>query len=267
MEAFDQGDFWGGNIGYNASTFDAQFQAFEDLNAGPYDEYAALIASFVWLPATQSWISVNNLEYTKPEAYPKAFENFTSLSSTFSTLRISNLTDFTVEMSSSNPAGRRQMFTTGTYRNSAQMLRKVYEIANDTVRDMDGVAGLSYSLSFQPVPVVLLEKAQQQGGNSLGIDPANGPLMNFLLTVTWDDAADDAIINQKAQELYERSEVAANKLGVQEKYLYLNYAAPWQNPIGGYGAAVSARLVATSKKYDSSRIFQKQVPGGFKLHG
>lgn len=265
MEAFEQGEFWGGFIGYDESTFDAQFEAFEQLNAGDYDPYAALIASFVWTPATESWYSANNLEYTKPEAYPEAFENFTSLPSIFSTMRISNLTDFTVELAGSNPAGRRQLFSTGTYHNSAAMMKKVYQIANETVRELSGVANLAYSLSFQPIPVVLLEVAERKGGNSLGLDPANGPLVNFLLTVTWDDPADDALVTAKAQELYERSEAAAAEMGVQEDYLYLNYAAEWQDPIAGYGADVVARLQATSKKYDPRGVFQKQVPGGFKL--
>lgn len=267
LEAIEQGDFWGGFIGYTVDTFDAQFAAFEALTAGTpdYDPYASLIANFVFNTTSQSWYSANNFEYTKPEPYPEVFSNFTSLQSTFDTTRISNLTDFTVELSASNPAGRRQLFSTGTYHNSAAMMKRVYEIANDTVRDLNGVSGVKYSLSFQPEPTILLAKAEAAGGNSLGLDPAEGPLFNFLLTVTWDSASDDALVTQKAQELYTRSEAAAEELGVQNRYLYLNYAAEWQDPITGYGPDVKARLQATSKKYDPNGVFQKQVPGGFKL--
>ena len=267
LEAIEQGDFWGGFIGFTESTFDAQFAAFEALTAGnpDYDPYASLIANYVWNATSQTWYSANNFEYTKPHPYPEVFANFTSLLSTFSTMRISNLTDFTVELSASNPPGQRQLFSTGTYRNSAKMMKQVYEIANDTVRDLNGVSGVKYSLSFQPEPIVLLEKAKSAGGNSLGLDPAEGPLFNFLLTVTWDSASDDALVKRKAQELYTRSEVAAEELGVQNKYLYLNYAAEWQDPIAGYGRDVKARLQATSKEYDPSGVFQNQVRGGFKL--
>ena len=267
LEAIEQGDFWGGFIGFAENTFEAQFAAFEALTAGnpDYDPYASVIANYVWNTTSQSWYSANNFEYTKPEPYPNAFENFTSLPSTFSTMRISNLTDFTVELSASNPPGQRQLFSTGTYHNSAKMMKKVYEIANDTVRDLNSVSGLKYSLSFQPEPKILLQKAKSTGGNSLGLDASEGPLFNFLLTVTWDSMSDDAVVKQKAQELYTRSEVAAEELGVQNRYLYLNYAAEWQDPIAGYGSDVKARLQATSKKYDPSGVFQNQVPGGFKL--
>ena len=267
LEAIEQGNFWGGFIGFAANTFDAQFAAFEALTAGnpDYDPYASLIANYVWNVTSQSWYSANNFEYTKPLPYPEVFANFTSLPSTFTTMRISNLTDFTVELSASNPAGRRQLFSTGTYHNSAKMMKKVYEIANDTVRDMNDVSGIKYSLSFQPEPTILPAKAKASGGNSLGLDPAEGPLFNFLLTVTWNSASDDALVTQKAQELYTRSEAAAEELGVQNKYLYLNYAAEWQDPIAGYGSEVKARLQATSRKYDPRGVFQNQVPGGFKL--
>lgn len=265
LEAFEQGDFWGGFIGYGPDTFDQQYVAFEALNAGEYDPYAAIIANFVWNNTARSWFGANNFEYTKPEANPPAFENFTRLPSTFSTMRISNLTDFTVELAATNPAGRRLLMSTSTFQNSAAMMSKVIQIANETVRDLTSVSGLDYSLSFQPLPEILLERAEQAGGNSLGLDPSNGPLVNFLLGVGWEDAADDALVNEKAKELDIRSKAAAEELGKSHEYLYLNYAADWQDPIAGYGADVVARLQRTSEKYDPNGVFQKQVPGGFKL--
>lgn len=267
LEAIKQGDFWGGFIGFADDTFDAQFEAFESLTAGSpsYDPYASLIANFVWNVTSQSWFSANNFEYTKSESFPAVFKSFTSLPQTFSTMRISNLTDFTVELSASNPPGNRQLFSTGTYHNSATMMKKVFEIANDTIHDLNSVHGLKYSLSFQPEPTILLQKSKSTGGDSLGLDSTEGPLFNFLLTVTWDRASDDAIINQKAKELHARSDEAAKRLGVSDKRLYLNYAAKWQDPIAGYGKDVVARLQATSKKYGPTGVFQNLVPGGFKL--
>ncbi|KAI9746929.1 MAG: hypothetical protein M1835_002318, partial [Candelina submexicana] len=48
-------------------------------------------------------------------------------------------------------------------------------------------------------------------------------------------------------------------------FQYLNYADTKQNPIAGYGQANVDKLVAASKKYDPAQVFQKLVPGGFKL--
>ncbi|KAK5701717.1 hypothetical protein LTR97_004535 [Elasticomyces elasticus] len=264
--AFKQGKFWGGFIGNDISTKDAQFAAFEALNGSPnYDEYAALINSYVYTPATNSWYIANNIEYTKAQANPPFFANFTSLPQTFSTMRISNLTDFTIELAASNPDGRRQLFVTGTYGNSAKMMSNIFDIANSTVHALRGVPSIAYSLSFQPVPTVITSKAAVRGGNSLGLSAADGNLFNLLLTVSWDTEADDALINTQAKALFDQSATVSKQLGLFNEYLYLNYAAPWQKPIAGYGAASVANLKAVSKKYDPKGVFQVQVPGGFKL--
>jgi hypothetical protein len=60
---------------------------------------------------------------------------------------------------------------------------------------------------------------------------------------------------------------AAKAAGKLNDYLYMNYASPYQNPIGGYGAANQARLNAISKKYDPTGVFQTLQPGYFKLDG
>ncbi|TKA77900.1 hypothetical protein B0A55_03342 [Friedmanniomyces simplex] len=265
--AFQQGKFWGGFIGNSIATKDAQFAAFEALNGSPnYDPYAALINSYVFTAATNSWYIANNIEYTKPQAYPPFFANFTSLPQTFSTMRISNLTDFTIELAASNPDGRRQLFVTGTYGNSAKMMSEIFNIANTTVQALIGVPNIAYSLSFQPEPTIITSKAASRGGNSLGLSAADGNLFNLLLTVSWDTQADDALITTQAKALFDQAETYAKQMGLYNKYLYLNYAAPWQDPIAGYGAAIVAQLKAVSKKYDPLGVFQTQVPGGFKLN-
>jgi hypothetical protein len=180
-------------------------------------------------------------------------------------MRISNLTDFTLELAGSDAIGRRQLFVTGTYGNSAKLMSTIFDIANRTVQPLTDVPNLAYSLSFQPMPTAVTSKAKSRGGNSLGLDASDGNLFNLLLTVSWDTSADDARIEQHSKDLFKKAEVAAKKLSLYRKYFYLNYAASWQDPISGYGAANKAQLQAVSKKYDPSGVFQTQVPGGFKL--
>jgi hypothetical protein len=224
-----------------------------------------LINSYVFSAAGNSWYTASNFEYTKAEANPPVFANFTSLPQTFSTMRISNLTDFTLELAGTDITGRRQLFVTGTYGNSAKLMSNIFDIANSTVQSLIDVPNLAYSLSFQPMPTAITSKAKSRGGNSLGLDASDGNLFNLLLTVSWDTSADDARIEAHSKDLFKKAEAAAKKLRLYNQYLYLNYAASWQDPLSGYGAANKARLQAVSKKYDPRGIFQKQVPGGFKL--
>lgn len=58
---------------------------------------------------------------------------------------------------------------------------------------------------------------------------------------------------------------AARDMGLLHEFVYLDYANQAQNPISSYGPENVASLKAAAAKYDPRGIFQKQVPGGFKL--
>lgn len=63
---------------------------------------------------------------------------------------------------------------------------------------------------------------------------------------------------QKANE-------AAREMGMLHEFVYLNYANQDQDPISTYGRENVASLRAAAAKYDPRGVFQRQVPGGFKL--
>lgn len=46
---------------------------------------------------------------------------------------------------------------------------------------------------------------------------------------------------------------------------YLNYTDYTQNPLPTYGETNVAFLKKVAKKYDPSGVFQKRMPGGFKI--
>ncbi|KAI4246484.1 MAG: hypothetical protein L6R42_009867, partial [Xanthoria sp. 1 TBL-2021] len=52
-------------------------------------------------------------------------------------------------------------------------------------------------------------------------------------------------------------------------FQYLNCMRPVsdQDPLGGYGPTALGKIKAASEKYDVGQVFQKLVPGGFKLAG
>lgn len=207
----------------------------------------------------------SDFEYTKPQPYPPAFKKFTDLPQTFNTMRISNLTDFTIEVDAHNPAGSRELFVTATFKNNATMQETFFDLANQIVQDIQDVKNLTFSLSFQPLPQTVIGYGIANGGSSLGLGTDDGDIVNVLLTVQWAKTSDDAAINNAAKSLFTQAEAASKSFNTYNPYLYLNYAAEFQNPIAGYGAASVANLQAVSKKYDPNQLFQKQVPGGFKL--
>lgn len=100
--------------------------------------------------------------------------------------------------------------------------------------------------------------------NSLGLDPSEN-LVLFMLLYNWENPGDDDIMHAAAKNLIGRIEEATKEAGRYNQFKYLNYAAPWQDPIKSYGEEIVRELKAVSRKYDPEGMFQIQCPGGFKL--
>ena len=50
-------------------------------------------------------------------------------------------------------------------------------------------------------------------------------------------------------------------------YIYMNYASPYQDVIESYGAENKQRLKDIAEEYDPIGVFQRLQPGYFKLEG
>ncbi|KAL8709691.1 MAG: hypothetical protein Q9220_005631 [cf. Caloplaca sp. 1 TL-2023] len=265
MRSFESGKFWGGIIAYPVSTMPQQVNAFVGLaGAQPYDPYAALIHSYAYIAS--QWTIVNNYEYTKTPAqpYPPTFKPFTDIQpQTLNTMRVSNLTDFTLELAATDPGGKRAFFGTLTFGLSGDLITQSFKAADAALQPIKNVAGLVYSISFQPLPIAITSKGS--GTNSLGLDPSDGNLVLALITISWVLPTDDAAVTAAGNAWVANSKAAAVRAGLSNEFVYLNYASTGQDPIGGYGAGNRAELRAVSRKWDPDQIFQRAVPGGFKL--
>lgn len=107
LHAFKQDGLWGGMSYYNLSTIDDHLTAFVDFNsADTYDEYASLITSFVLFSGSPP-VLATNMEYTKPVENPPSLHALTSIPAISSTLRITNMTELSIELASIQPYGLR----------------------------------------------------------------------------------------------------------------------------------------------------------------
>ena len=227
--------------------------------AQPYDPFAALIYNYGYTAG--SWSIANNYEYTKVPAkpYPPTFKPSTDIKpQLLNTMRVSNLTDFTVEIAAASPPGRRQLFITLTHGLSGPLITQIFNAADAALQPIKLALRLVYSLSYQPLPTEITTKASST--NSLGLAASDGNLVLTLLGVQWTLATDDAAITAAANKWLAAAKAAAAKAGLANEFVYLNYAAPGQDPIGGYGPANKANLRSVSQKYDPDQIFQKAVP-------
>lgn len=88
-------------------------------------------------------------------------------------------------------------------------------------------------MTIQPLPIAAMN--QPENVNSLGLSSSSGSLNLFLLSYNWENIEDDEEIKMAAKELISDIDEAARARGIGNDFKYLNYAAGWQNPLGGYG--------------------------------
>ncbi|KAL4802130.1 putative oxidoreductase [Aspergillus unguis] len=264
LNVFEQGPIWAGSVYYSVDTIDDQLRAFEKLNdANGYDEYASLITSFGF--ATGRTAIVNSIVYTKAEENPKVYEPFTDIPSLMSTVHVRSMQDMSIEQGSFSPDGNRQKDVVITHGTSFDMLKAVYNRWNASRSVVEGISGLSWSISLEPLPPAIY--ARNLHSNSLGLDDTSGALVITLLAATWSDAADDAKIEKAARDLFDGIEEDARRLKMYHPFKYMNYAAEYQDPIASYGKESVEFLKKVRREYDPHGVFHKDVPGGFKIPG
>lgn len=129
-----------------------------------------------------------------------------------------------------------------------------------------GIPGLVWAIGFDPLPSGLY--ARHAHANALGLGDRDGkPLLIAQLTMTWRDPADDNLIDVTSKDLIATAKRDVRALGALDPFLYVHYAAAWQDPFMGYGEASLEKLRRVRQKYDPKRVFTDLVPGGFKIPG
>ncbi len=148
-----------------------------------------------------------------------------------------------------------------THGSTLAMLKAAYARWEASLDGIKSAANISWSLSLEPLPSLIYNR----GSNSLGLGDRTKPLVVTLLNAMWTDIRDDEMVEKMARRLYSDLQQDAQALDEYDSFVYLNYAAPWQDPISSYGATSVARLKAVREQMDPMGVFTKQVPGGFKI--
>lgn len=81
----------------------------------------------------------------------------------------------------------------------------------------------------------------------------------------WDDA-DEEIIESATQKFINSADEYTKSIGQFKPFRYINYAYPTQEVVDFYGQENVEFLRRVSRKYDPAQVFQRLVPGGYKLY-
>lgn len=129
-----------------------------------------------------------------------------------------------------------------------------------------GAQNITAQAFFQPLPSYYGELGRKSGGNVLGLDRIGSNAILWIGGVSFngDDAA-FAVVQAEVSAMVTSLKVFAAKEAALADFVYLNYADPSQDPLGGYGLENVVFLKKVAARYDPSGWLQRMIPGGFKL--
>ncbi|TGJ88729.1 hypothetical protein E0Z10_g92 [Xylaria hypoxylon] len=211
----------------------------------------------------------NQVYYTQAVDKPEVLEPFTSIQpqiDPLSTLRlIPTVTEAAKEQAGDQQVAKRAAYMNVTVKADIATLQAAADIYTAAIDPVKATEGLICSLTFQPYAKSLLQSSASKGGDVLGLSPSSGSLVNLLLLTYWSNAKDDDAILGAMKTALRGIDQDATSKGTKVDYVYMNYASEDQDVIKSYGGENKEFLQEASKKYDPEGLFQKGVPGGWKL--
>lgn len=213
-------------------------------------------------------LCLNQVYYTQPVEDPPVLAPFTHVQpqrAEMNTMKIQTLVQAATEQSGAGQSMIRCLYMNICVKADIDTLVSGGDIWCEELEPVKDAAGLMCSYALQPYPVSQLEKTGPAGGNVLGLDPKDGPVVNVLLLSYWQSKDDDERVINFMQKALKRIEQNADARGRLVPFIYWNYAYSHQNALQSYGEENVRKLQEASKKYDLNGIFQTACPGGFKL--
>ncbi|KAJ6091322.1 hypothetical protein N7467_003291 [Penicillium canescens] len=219
---------------------------------------------YAYSPQNDDFTLMGNQRYAKPIMNPPVFSNINEITPLTRSPRIATMGNMT---GSPEPMGvTRNLFATLSVRPSRPFLTQALKIFSEEVKKIKSVKGLTPNFICYPIQKNAIKAMKQRGGNALGID-TDGPLFLILISTAWTDASGDAAVNSMTENTVQRVKSAAEKLGVANRYRYINYASAAQTDevFPGYGGENMQRLKQIQMAVDPKGVFtSKGLWRGFR---
>ncbi|KAF9884381.1 hypothetical protein FE257_001837 [Aspergillus nanangensis] len=122
------------------------------------------------------------------------------------------------------------------------------------------------TMFLQPLPTSFASHSQARGGNMLGLEHIKYNSILLLCSTKVESAEVNAKIASPAlRSAMKEFESYAEAAGGLAKFQYANYAHHAQDPLGSVGTENIRFMKGVARQFDPQGVFQRRVPGGFKL--
>jgi hypothetical protein len=213
--------------------------------------------------AQGNWVNEAFISYVHPQQNPHVFSGLLN-ASIFANAKVTTMQEVARQNTASSPSGTRSSFSTFTIINSARYIEALLDLGEQYANSIPSLSEMN--LSFEPLwSNPRLRSFQYGGGNVLGLENEKRDLVIVQIHTVWPDAMQSYQVKSKLQEFINRAERLAQQMGAYHPYKYLNYAESFQDVMSSYSNESVEFMLRTSQKYDSIQLWQRRVPGGFKL--
>ncbi|ROW15544.1 hypothetical protein VPNG_02332 [Cytospora leucostoma] len=271
---FEQGPLWSALVISPTSVVEQQAQICARLMAAEtFDEDASFLTGWAFSGKAGGSVALHQLVHTRPDGteIPPVYQDVLNLPTIPGIGSRPIVADMSTHAQNSvalcAPQAARPwpsyLNATTTFIPTEAMIRETYAAFDASLPAIQHLTGIMWALNLEPLPPQIYARAAAD--NALGLGGRKGSLVICLLSPAWQDASQDEQVYAAARALMDDVEARAKKLGVYDPYVYMNYAAPWQDVIGGYGEESVARLRALRVRVDPDGVFTSRVEGGFKI--
>ncbi|KEP48542.1 6-hydroxy-D-nicotine oxidase [Rhizoctonia solani 123E] len=269
LQTFPVNYLYAGNLQYAPDQYDKLFPLVEAYaRQGPEsDPKTHVISVFVCNPSQNVDMATFYTAYSEPVTTPPAaIKAFFDLPTIRNTVQVKTVKQATDELEVGFDDGLRYHSQDYSIRADAGLFKQIFDIWHSATIGMnETIPGWSSGILYQPISNSMIRASEHKGGNVLGLEPAEDPLMVVSYQFTWKRPEDDKQVYAAINQLIAKSTETAKSQNRLERYMYLNYAALDQKVIESYGPAQVDYLRVVRSKYDPDRVFEKLLRGGFKI--
>ncbi|KAL4769847.1 FAD-binding domain-containing protein [Aspergillus nidulans var. acristatus] len=254
LAAFEQGLMWGGIVGFNYTrdAVQAHADAFSEFMKEENFDKKAMMAMILSFTDHGGFGIADSVFYTQPIPRPVVYQPFLQAGEKlFDSTGLNTVGAMVDKLGDLLPAS------------SNRTTQLVYSFKNSPARSLHYPVGIKHpGLNIQ---YLIQPQAVTNAANVLGLDANKTDMVLATLTVLYDDVSDDRVVLGTLNNIVTAQTELLKQAGLYSEFKYLNYADIAQDVFGSYGGDNIELLKAVSRRYDSGRVFQRNVPGGFKV--
>jgi hypothetical protein len=208
------------------------------------------------------------LTYAKDVSNPTIFKKYRSIPALSDTTGTKTLVEYCDGLAAQDQYGLREVFWNRSFKLDEDFANWVVNHWFSVLPRTASTLGAMVGLIFQAITEPILEKMSHAGGNALGLDASDGPILMMHTLGMWNSTSEDVTIHRFINDFFDTVVGEAESRGVDKDFIFMNYASRFQDVISSYGDVNKARLQDVASKYDPRGVYQTLQPGYFKLtHG